>query len=131
MTERVRNGATACYMADGPKGPLRVAKIGLFATARDAGVDVVIPGAAAAWPVVRLRSWDRFQIPLPFAKVTYHFGEPIPIPPDATREQLEVCRLAFENELTRITDACDHAMGLLPVASDAPSDRPTEAEAPA
>jgi lysophospholipid acyltransferase (LPLAT)-like uncharacterized protein len=36
-----------------------------------------------------LKSWDRFQVPLPFSRCELVSGEPIFVPPDATEEDLE------------------------------------------
>ena len=35
-----------------------------------------------------LKSWDRFQIPLPFSRCYLSTSPPIHVPPDATEEQL-------------------------------------------
>jgi 3-deoxy-D-manno-octulosonic-acid transferase len=63
---------------DGPRGPRETAKPGITAIASLAGVPVVAMGVAA-WPAVRLGSWDRFMIPLPGSRVAV--AEGIPIPP--------------------------------------------------
>lgn len=62
---------------DGPRGPREVPKDGLFTVAERAGVPVKALGAAA-WPALRLSSWDRFIVPLPFCKVAVAEGVPIP-----------------------------------------------------
>ncbi|MHC5019038.1 MAG: lysophospholipid acyltransferase family protein, partial [Planctomycetota bacterium] len=100
-------GQCAMIMADGPKGPPFTAKPGVLAIAKEAEVGYVIPSAAAASPVVKLGSWDRFQIPWPFAKVVYAYGDPIPVPLDATREQLEACRQQLEAALNEQRDLAD------------------------
>lgn len=107
LIEVTRAGRSGMLMADGPKGPPFKAKAGALAVARDSGVGWVIPCAAASHPKVVLRSWDRFQIPWPFAKVVYAFGDPVPVPLDADREQLEECRLRFEAALNEQRDLAD------------------------
>lgn len=107
MTDAVRGGRAGMMMADGPKGPLWQAKVGALAIARDSGVGWVIPSSSAARPVIRLKSWDRFQIPIPFAKVVYAYGAPIPVPLNADRQQLEACRLQLEAALNEMRDAAD------------------------
>jgi lysophospholipid acyltransferase (LPLAT)-like uncharacterized protein len=118
MTLAVKSGRAGMMMADGPKGPLWRAKIGPVAVARDSGVGWVIPSSSAARPVIKLKSWDRFQIPLPFAKVVFAYGEPIAVPLDATREQLEICRQKLEAALNVVRDAADAMLaGRLPLAA--------------
>lgn len=107
MIEVTKQGKSGMLMADGPKGPPFQAKPGALAVARDAGVGWIIPCACASSPKVTLRSWDRFQIPLPFAKVVYAFGPRVPVPLDATREQLEACRLNLEAALNAVRDQAD------------------------
>lgn len=62
---------------DGPRGPREVPKSGLFTVAERAGVPVK-PMGAAAWPALRLSSWDRFIVPLPFSRVAVAEGVPLP-----------------------------------------------------
>lgn len=121
MIDAVKAGRTASYMADGPKGPPRIAKIGPVATARGAGTGGVWIGTTAAWPVVTLGSWDRTQIPLPFARVVVDWAGPIPVPPDADREGLEAARLAVEQALNDATDRCDRAVGREPKPTPTPT----------
>ncbi|MHC3127201.1 hypothetical protein OB03_07795 [Brevundimonas sp. GN22] len=52
---------------DGPRGPARTMAEGLPVMARMSGAPVLILGASAK-PAIRLKSWDRALIPLPFAK---------------------------------------------------------------
>jgi len=95
MTEAARAGRPLAFMVDGPKGPLFVAKLGPVAAARDSGVGAVVPAACAISRSLRLKSWDRLQIPLPFAKIVYAYGDPIPVPTDADRARLEAARTAW------------------------------------
>lgn len=60
---------------DGPRGPRRIAKPGSLWLARQAGVPVV-PVAVHAPLSLRLKSWDRCLLPLPFSKVIVRVGAP-------------------------------------------------------
>jgi len=70
-----RDGAVA---ADGPSGPARHAKAGAVAAARSSGCSVVPVGIGAhpAWTVPH--TWDRFMVPLLFARCAVVMGRPIP-----------------------------------------------------
>jgi lysophospholipid acyltransferase (LPLAT)-like uncharacterized protein len=67
---------------DGPRGPARVSKSGTVQIAAHAKRPVV-PVVCVSRAALRLRSWDRTLIPLPFAKVLFMLGEPISIAADA------------------------------------------------
>ncbi len=72
-----RGGETA-LTPDGPRGPAGVVKVGVIAAAQHGGAAIVPVGARASseW---RLRSWDRFAVPRPFARVRIVYGRPIEI----------------------------------------------------
>jgi len=56
------------------------------------------------------RSWDRFEVPLPFSRACYAWGEPISVPADADRAQLEEKRVAVETALNKLGDEADRAV---------------------
>ena len=64
-------GRICAFTADGPKGPAHVAKPGPVQLAQLGGAPWV--GAFHAHPSKcwRMRSWDRFMIPKPFATITF------------------------------------------------------------
>jgi lysophospholipid acyltransferase (LPLAT)-like uncharacterized protein len=73
-------GTSVCFTPDGPVGPRRVAKAGAVAAAQKAGVPIVPLRArvSSAW---RFRSWDRFVLPKPFARIAVRYGEPFEVGP--------------------------------------------------
>ncbi|MAG30078.1 MAG: hypothetical protein CL908_04190 [Deltaproteobacteria bacterium] len=75
-------GKTGAVLVDGPRGPARIAKTGIIPLARMADSPIQ-PVAFAARPAVRLTSWDRSLVPLPFARVVCAYGDPIEIDPAA------------------------------------------------
>ncbi len=91
---------------DGPRGPARVMKPGPLQAARLTGAPVV-PVGVSAHPAWRARSWDRFLVPLPFARVLIRFGAPLPVPADATDEDLERLRALLEADLNELADRVD------------------------
>jgi len=72
----LRAGRSLGITPDGPKGPRETAKPGAAQIAILSGAPVVTIKVAAksAW---RLKSWDRFMIPRPFAKIDVVLSEPI------------------------------------------------------
>jgi len=63
---------------DGPRGPAEHAKDGLLYLATRTGRRIVpiAIGVRSAW---RLRSWDRFRVPRPFARVAVSHGAPLAV----------------------------------------------------
>jgi len=52
----------------------------------------------------RIKSWDRLIIPKPFAKISIRIPEPISIPRELNRGQLEEQRLQLENALNELRE---------------------------
>lgn len=98
------------FTLDGPKGPRRKAKpgIGILAGRTQAPV---VPFAFAVDRCKRLRSWDRFPVPLPFAHVLGALGEPIPPPPDDSADAVEAMRLKVEVALNALQSSLEEQLG--------------------
>ena len=62
------NGGWVAIVADGPRGPRRVAKPGAEWLSHETGLPIVHVTAKCRFSF-RLKSWDRCVIPIPFAKV--------------------------------------------------------------
>jgi len=82
MLEWGRRGHLLGITPDGPRGPARQVKPGLAWLAGRSGLPVV-PIATASRPAWVLRSWDRFRVPPPFARVWVAYGDPIAVPESA------------------------------------------------
>jgi hypothetical protein len=63
----VESGGVMMVTPDGPRGPAQQLPSGPMVLARTRETPVVLVGFAAR-PALVLRSWDRTQIPLPFAR---------------------------------------------------------------
>jgi lysophospholipid acyltransferase (LPLAT)-like uncharacterized protein len=64
----------------------------------------VVPFGFAARPARRLASWDRFMVPLPFARAAVVFGKPLSIARGAERES---ARADLERALREVTETAD------------------------
>lgn len=71
----VKGGTDMAFTPDGPRGPRFSYAPGALILAHRAHVPIV-PITAYVDRVWRLRSWDRFEIPKPFARVTICYGAP-------------------------------------------------------
>jgi lysophospholipid acyltransferase (LPLAT)-like uncharacterized protein len=97
----LRRGAVLSFTPDGPRGPAGKVQGGTLYLAQKARCPI-LPIGSAAWPCRRLGSWDRFLLPLPFARAAVIFGEPFWVPPEAPEGLLK--RLAVKLE-DRINEA--------------------------
>jgi len=76
LVNLLSKGETVAVTPDGPRGPACVVKKGVSLIPKRAKVPVV-PYGVSAFPSVRLKSWDSFMIPLPFARLVISEGRPI------------------------------------------------------
>ena len=118
----------AGMMADGPKGPPRVLKMGSIRIARETGKPI-IPMMYGAKRRIIFKSWDRYFLPVPFTKVVLIHGEPAFVPGDADDEECERIRLTIEQRMNEMADRCDKWWGGNPVGKpgfDLPHSEPSE-----
>ena len=106
MLEWAGRGRLLAITPDGPRGPAERVKPGLVFLASRTGYPIV-PVASASRSAWRLRSWDGFRVPKPFARVLVAYGPPIPVPPDLDRDALERTRLAVETAIAELTASLD------------------------
>lgn len=105
----LRAGLDVGLTIDGPRGPRGVVQQGAIELSRMTG-SAVVPISNAARPRRLLQSWDRFQVPYPFAKVLIAYGEPFIVPRDAGEEKREGFRLLLEDRLRSLTARLDTSM---------------------
>ena len=97
MVRDVRERPVA-FTVDGPRGPARVAQPGAVWLAKATG-NPIIPfhfEAAQHWT---LNSWDRTQIPKPFASIALAFAPPLQVAADAGDEALASANRELERLL--------------------------------
>ncbi len=91
---------------DGPRGPAEVVKEGLLYVAARSGLRIV-PLANSARDSWVLRSWDRFRVPRPFARLCVRYGAPVTV-----TEPDEAARLRVQEALHAVTRAVDAEAGV-------------------
>ena len=98
LSRDVAAGKSAAFTLDGPRGPARVAQPGAVWLAKTTG-SPVLPFHIEADKYWTANSWDRTQIPKPFATVTLAMGEPLEVPADGGADGLEAARCELESRL--------------------------------
>ena len=66
------------------------------------GLPIVLISSHLAWKI-SLRSWDRFQIPLPFARCQLRLGAPLYVPRAASDAERETLRQQLEQAMMAMT----------------------------
>lgn len=79
MVQTLAEGRRVAITPDGPRGPRRKLQPGVVLLSSRAQAPI-LPVAWSASPRIRLKSWDRFEVPLPFARVCVAFGSPVTVP---------------------------------------------------
>jgi lysophospholipid acyltransferase (LPLAT)-like uncharacterized protein len=103
LRRALQEGWTVAFSIDGPRGPRYRVKPGPVALARSSGVPLTMFHMAVdrAWV---LNTWDRLIIPKPFSRVLMRFGKLIPVPSDATDEDLEHYQQELQESLDRVRE---------------------------
>jgi lysophospholipid acyltransferase (LPLAT)-like uncharacterized protein len=101
LTREMAAGRAAGFTLDGPRGPARVAQAGAVWLAKTTG-NPVLPFHLEASRHWSLRSWDRTQIPKPFATVALVVGAPLDVPADADDAGMERMRRTLESRLAQL-----------------------------
>ena len=97
MVATLRNGACVGVTADVPR-TAGIAGPGIVALARLSGRPIV-PVAVATSNMIRLRTWDRATVNLPFSRGAFVVGDLVRVPADADAGLLEAKRLEVEGAL--------------------------------
>jgi lysophospholipid acyltransferase (LPLAT)-like uncharacterized protein len=98
LTREMSNGRPAAFTLDGPRGPARVAQPGAVWLAKITG-NPVLPFHIESDRHWTARSWDRTQIPKPFATAAIAIGEPLNVPAHASGADIEAARKDLEERL--------------------------------
>jgi lysophospholipid acyltransferase (LPLAT)-like uncharacterized protein len=84
LVRDLRDGREVAVTPDGPRGPAqKYAPGALIAAQRSAAP--ILPIAAHASSAWRMKSWDGFMVPKPFARVTVAYGDPVEIASEDAR----------------------------------------------
>jgi lysophospholipid acyltransferase (LPLAT)-like uncharacterized protein len=105
VVKELNAGGEVAITPDGPRGPARRFAPGALIAAHRSGAPIVGVSVSAdrQW---RLRSWDSFMIPKPFARVTVAYSGPWPVRADSPRQAAELTS-EYEEMLERTARAAE------------------------
>jgi len=84
LVRELKSGHEVAITPDGPRGPAKTFAPGALVAAQRSD-SFILPVAASADRAWRLRSWDRFVIPKPFARVTIAYATPAKVSATSSR----------------------------------------------
>jgi lysophospholipid acyltransferase (LPLAT)-like uncharacterized protein len=102
LTTWAERGYDLAITPDGPRGPCYVVQEGVMSLAQLTGLPILPVSYHLNWGL-RLKSWDRFQVPLPFARCEVVIERPVRVPRGASDAQREDLRRQLEETLKAIT----------------------------
>lgn len=102
LTTRAERGFDLAITPDGPRGPRYEVQDGVISAAQVTGLSIVPVSYHLNWKI-QLNSWDKFQIPFPFARCEIVTGKIFRVPREATDAEREELRKQLEAELRAIT----------------------------
>lgn len=84
----IESGGPAIFTADGPRGPLYQTKMGPIKLAQMTGARI---GSFHLEPkhALRINSWDRFLVPLPFTRIVVSWSRWTTVPTDLAEQDFE------------------------------------------
>ena len=103
LVDTLAAGSNVLLTPDGPRGPVYQASQGVIFLAQKSGAPIVPIHMeySSCW---RLKSWDRFVVPRPFAKLRAIFGSPVRIAPVDDQPQFEAARLRLQNAMMSLVE---------------------------
>lgn len=106
MAREIRSGHDTAFTIDGPRGPRYVAKQGPVLLARKTGAAIFCFHISMKHKI-QLKSWDEFQIPLPFTRALVLKAEPIRVPADASEAQVRDLHQQMQSVLDKLRNEGD------------------------
>ncbi len=106
LTSWAERGFDLAVTPDGPRGPCYVVQEGVITLAQLTGLPIVPYSCRLRWKIC-LKSWDRFEIPLPFSPCEMTFGEPIHVPRGMSEEERARLRAQLQ-EVLLVGTSCRH-----------------------
>ena len=103
-SREVEAGHCLAVTVDGPRGPAHVVAPGALIISQRTAAPM-LPTTASASRAWRLKSWDRFMIPKPFATVRVAYGRPMTLSEASPREAAD--------RVNEVRDAIDAASQLV------------------
>ena len=107
--EWVREGGVLILTPDGPRGPAEQMAEGAVRMAARTGAPVILMGLATT-PALRLKTWDRMELPLPFGRGVIAFDGPLHAPQGLSGAAMTALRRDWSGRLTAANATAEAAL---------------------
>ena len=107
MVRLMRAGCPTAFTIDGPKGPRYVAKMGAVLLAKKTGQPILPFTITPKRYWTAKKSWDGFQVPLPFTRARVDIAPPIYVLPETDEGGLTAKRDELQQSLDEINKRSD------------------------
>ena len=103
LVRAAREGHALGLTPDGPRGPARQVKPGVFMAAQLTGAPIIpmACGASSAW---HLATWDKFLVPKPFSCIQIAYSEPFWVPRALTKHDRAALATELQETLNSLTE---------------------------
>jgi lysophospholipid acyltransferase (LPLAT)-like uncharacterized protein len=105
--KQMKSGKNIAFTVDGPKGPAHQVKPGAVYLAKKMQVPI-IPVAVSYSRYWKMRSWDAYRIPKPFAKAIIFFDTPFEINTDLSEAAILHSSEQLGDKLVGLTERADN-----------------------
>jgi lysophospholipid acyltransferase (LPLAT)-like uncharacterized protein len=102
LTTWAERGYDLAITPDGPRGPRYEVQDGVMSLAQVTGLPIIPFSYHLDWKL-QVKSWDRFQIPLPFSRCEMVIDKAVHVSRDASDEEREAIRRQLEQALRHIS----------------------------
>jgi len=106
-----QDGISPIVTPDGPTGPIYECKPGVAMLAQLSKAPM-LPLAYAASRTWHFKSWDRFMLPQPFARIVIGVGKPLDVKREDARDEFAGVCVEMNRRLQEITAACSNHITL-------------------
>ena len=110
LIRTLKKGEHVAFTVDGPRGPRHQVQQGVTWLA-SYSQHPILPFHVEAKRAKNLRSWDGFQIPLPFTLVRVDIAPAMMLAPGLPEPELEAKRVELENTLNALCQAAEEWAG--------------------
>ncbi|MGA9569724.1 MAG: lysophospholipid acyltransferase family protein [Candidatus Acidiferrales bacterium] len=107
MAQRLKEGKHVAFTIDGPRGPRYVAKPGPVILSRRTGSPITCFPIGLERAYTFKKSWDLFQIPIPFSRAVMFFAPLVRVPTDASSDFLHQKQAEMQAALEKVRDAAE------------------------
>lgn len=103
LLQAARKGYRPMLTPDGPRGPIYTVQPGILFLAKKLGWPILPVGTALSHKI-KVGSWDRMRVPLPFGKTALTYGKAVWV---KTEADFERAAKEIQAELNRCSDASE------------------------